>query len=207
MVKLYHFPRTRSSRALWTAKELGMNIDVQLVNLRQGEQKQPDYLAVNPHGWVPSFQDDELGATLLESGAICLHLLEKSGKKEQLLPAEGTKERAMCYHWMFYAPGTLDGNTIPFFIQKSFVPEPHRDQNIIRASEHVWKEIIAPYLSNALGENTYLCGDTFTVADIMVGYDLILAEKLGVLSGIANLEAYVQRLMERPAFQAATAAA
>lgn len=202
-MKLYHFPRTRSARVFWAAHELGESLDVHTVNLREGEHKQPPYLEVNPHGWVPALHDEERDVTLFESGAICLHLAENSANADALLPPAGSGARALCYQLTFYANATLDDITIPPYLQIQFRPEEKRDNVMIDLCFKKWGEVVAPYLSGLLGEQDFLCGERFSLADVMVGYDLFFALELDLLEESPNLEVYVERITEREGFQKA----
>ncbi len=77
-MKLYYHPvSTTSLMIMMFAAEEGVGLDFTLVDLMQGEQRQPEYLAINPSGLVPALDDD--GFVLTESGAILRYLAAKSG--------------------------------------------------------------------------------------------------------------------------------
>src|SRR5579862_5890993 len=118
-MKLYHQPRTRSSRVAWLLGELGVACEIAPVNVFVGEGRKPEYLAIHPHGLVPAFEDD--GLLLIESSAICMHLCDKHPEKK-LAPAVGTKDRARYYEWMVYIPATIDPCLETIMFHTMFLP-------------------------------------------------------------------------------------
>ena len=75
MMKLYWSPRSRSFSALWLMEETGQPYERVLTDISKGEQKTPEYLAINPMGKVPALRDGE--ATLAEAAAICAYVAER----------------------------------------------------------------------------------------------------------------------------------
>ena len=72
---LYHCPQTRAGTTLWMNEELGAPCEVKLINVLAGEQKTPEFLAVNPMGKVPALVDE--GHVVTEAAAICAHLADR----------------------------------------------------------------------------------------------------------------------------------
>ncbi len=89
-MKLYGLGPTRSLRALWGLRELGLEFELVPVNIPAGENREPDFLRLNPAGKLPVLVDGDL--VLTESAAIVLYLAEKYPAKK-LLPPD-LKERA-----------------------------------------------------------------------------------------------------------------
>ena len=83
MIDLYTWSSPNGTRVRIMLEETGLDYETHLVNIDEGEQKKPDYLAINPNGKIPAIVDrdgpggDEV--TVFESGAILLYLAEKSG--------------------------------------------------------------------------------------------------------------------------------
>src|SRR6516164_3533967 len=98
-MKLYGFGPTRSLRALWGLKELGLDFEFEVVNLIAGENRRPDFLRLNPAGKLPVLVDGD--QVIPESAAIVLYLAEKYPQKK-LLPAD-LAERAQVYRWVMFA--------------------------------------------------------------------------------------------------------
>ena len=89
MIKVYAFSTPNSVRVPIALEELGLDYEIEAINVRKGEQKQPNYLALNPNGKVPVIVDpngpDWQPFTLTESGAILIYLAEKTGRR---IPAD-----------------------------------------------------------------------------------------------------------------------
>jgi len=79
-MKLYGFGPTRSLRALWSLRELGVDFDFERVNLLAGDHQRPEFLRLNPAGKVPVLVDGDL--VISESAAIVLYLAEKYPENE-----------------------------------------------------------------------------------------------------------------------------
>jgi glutathione S-transferase len=73
-VTLFHAPQSRSAGALVLVEELGADYELRVLNLRKGEQRRADYLAVNPMGKVPAIVHD--GALVTEQGAVYAYLAD-----------------------------------------------------------------------------------------------------------------------------------
>ena len=78
MLKIYGIPRSRAFRAMWLAKELGLDYQSVPVDMGKGETRAADYLKINPNGHIPAIDDD--GFVLWESLAITLYLAKKHGR-------------------------------------------------------------------------------------------------------------------------------
>jgi glutathione S-transferase len=197
-MKLFHMPNTRSARVLWCAHETGADLDLQPVDLRTGEHKTPEFLAMHPLGKVPAAQVH--GVSVFESGALCQLLAEQSDNG--FLPTDPAA-RARCYTLSYFAASELDRKTIGAFLQILFRKEEDRDADMLAEVASLWKDTVTPYLSGVLGDKPYLLGDQVTLADVMIGYDCVYAGRMDLLDD--NLGAYVGRLAQRPGFQASFA--
>ncbi len=97
MIEVYAFATPNSLRVPIMLEELGLPYELKSVNVRKGEQKLSEYLALNPNGKVPLLVDPDgpqgERLVLTESGAILIYLAEKTGR---FLPAEGV-ERAKVF--------------------------------------------------------------------------------------------------------------
>ncbi len=199
-MNIYHMPGTRSSRVVWTAHEVGANVDTTPIDLQKGEGQSPEHKARHPHGKVPAVVVD--GVNLIESGAIALHLAYRHKANSTFLPNLGSIEGAKVLQWAFYAPATIDDLTIDAFLQQ-FAPEDKRDNALVERAASMWKNTIGPFLTRELGKGPYLLGENFTFADVMIGYTVYYADKMGWVDGA--LKSYVGRISDRPAFQKAFA--
>jgi len=198
-MKLYHQPRTRSSRVRWLLGELGLDAqaEIQRVNVFTGEGRKPEYLAVHPHGFVPALEEDD--GVLIESSAICLYLVDRYGEGK-LAPPPGTFARGKYFEWMVYVPATVDPCLETIMFHTVFLPESHRLPILVERAKKKWAEKIQPRLSSAVERGPWILGDDFTAADVVVGSALAWARMAGVLEDTRPLAAYIERCSSRPAF-------
>lgn len=178
MLKLYGGARSRASIVQWYLEELDIPYEFVLLDMQAGEHRQPDYLAINPIGKVPAIVDGDF--RLWESGAILLYLAEKYGSTPMSL-----EQRTEINQWILFANATLGPGV---FVEATREKETPR---LFTALDH------------RLQQHPYLLGDSFTAADVAVGSLIAyipLMLRLG-FDGYPALQAYHQRITERPAFQ------
>lgn len=202
-MKLYHCKPSRSTRALWMIEEVGAPCELVDVNLFAGEQRKPEYLRIHPHGVVPALVDGE--QTVFESSAIVMYLADKYPEKK-LLPGPGSLARAKYYQWAVYGPATVDPLLEVVGLNTMILPENMRNPEAARAAKEKFK-VCGDVISSALQGNSYLLGASFSAADVIVGYCCFWANFCKMLGGYPMLEAYLERLLKRPAFQKALAGA
>src|SRR5712692_11942441 len=104
-MKLYHFPSPNPQKVTFALSELGLEYEMVPVDLAKGEQRKPEFLAVNPFGRVPVLVDGDL--TLPESQAILAYLGEKTGR---LWPGS-IAGRADALRWLFFLAQELSPPT------------------------------------------------------------------------------------------------
>jgi len=201
-LKLYHQARTRSARVRWLLAELGVPYDLETVDVLSGAGRRPDYLKIHPHGFVPALEDD--GTVLIESAAICMYLVDRYGGG-RFAPAPGTIERGKYYEWMVYVPATADPETETIMFHTVFLPESHRLPQLVERSKKRWRTKIEPRYAAAVEHSTFILGDTFTAADVMVASSLAWAQMAGVLGNDPRIARYFAKLSERPGFRDAFA--
>jgi len=199
-MKLYHQARTRSSRVRWLLQELGVEHEVVNVNVFAGEGRSPEHMQVHPHGFVPALEDE--GAVLIESGAICLHLADRHGDGK-LAPPVGSIARGKYYEWMVYVPATVDPCLETIMFHTMFLPEPKRLPQLVEKAKKTWSSRIEPRIAKALGSSSFILGETFSAADIMVGGAVAWAQMAGVLGNEPAVTRYLAAISARPAFVSA----
>jgi glutathione S-transferase len=202
-MKLYDAsnPGTRATRVRWLLEELGVPYDRVVLDFAKGDMRTEAHLARHPHGRIPAFEWE--GLSLIESGAMCMHLADVHHDKG-LAPEPGTKERALWYQWICYAVSTLDDPLVARIFHSAILPEDKRNPAIVDKGDALWGAA-APFIRAGLGEGDWLVGDRFSAADVVVGYDVALAANMKMLEDDPKLGAYFARLSERPAFKAAYA--
>jgi len=186
--------QVRDLRARWALEEAGIPYRTRL--LEQGDQDKDDYRALQPFGQVPILEED--GFTLFESGAIVLHIGERS---EVLLPKD-PQARARATQWLLAALSSIE----PFVMQVALIDIFYKDEEwakLRRPGAVAFVERRLGALSKALGDKSYLDGDRFTAGDLMMTTVLRILKHTDLVSRDDRLAAYVQRCTARPAFQRA----
>ena len=185
--------QVRDLRVRWALEEAGLPYRTRL--LAQGDQNKPDYRALQPFGQVPVFEED--GRVLFESGAIVLHIGERS---EALLPREpGARARAT--QWLIAALNSIEPHVMNVAVLDVFYGN-QEWARLRRASAVDFARHRLGSLARSLGEKPYLDGEHFTAGD------LIMATVLRILPALLEpaLSAYLERCTARPAFERALAA-
>ena len=161
----------------------------------------PAYLAIHPLGKLPAIDDD--GLVLTESGAIVQYILAKHSNSH-LAPDIGTPAYGKYLQWLHFAEATMMPPIVQI-VQHTFrKPKEERLQVVIDEATAILKRYVA-LLDKELATKNFICGEEFTAADIMLGYDLNLCKMIGFsLDDYPNVSAYFTRLTSRPAFQKAT---
>ncbi len=184
----------RDIRARWFCEETGLPYRERLISVMD---KPADWRSEQPFGQVPVLRDGDIH--LFESGAILLHLAEKTGK---LLPAAG-QARADALSWLFAAYNSVEPvqnelAAIEMFSageQWADLRRPEARKNLDRRHRAV---------AAALGSREWLAG-AFSIADIAMVSVLRSSASMETLGDHPSLAAYVQRGSDRPAFRQAVA--
>jgi glutathione S-transferase len=201
-LKLYYANPSRAIRPRWLLEEIGVPYDLVRLNLDAGEQKKPEYLAINPNGTVPALVDGDLA--LFESAAICEYLADKYPEKN-LAPPVGTPARGLYYQWMHYAMSSLDAHVITIFHHSTLLPEAERIPALVAECTHRLAAAIE-VVEHTLEGREYIVGSAFGAADVMVGSCVIWAGTAGLVAPERTAtRAYATRLSARPAFRRAIA--
>jgi glutathione S-transferase len=198
-MKLYHCKDARSLRALWALEEMGL--DYELVNMQFPPRlTYPGYLDINPMGTVPTLVDGDV--TLTESSAMCQYLAEKYGPTELALDVSHP-QYGEYLNWLYRSDATLTFPQTLVLRYTRLEPQERRIPQVV-ADYTQWYYSRLRSVEMALEGRDYLLGERFTVADIAVGYAVFLGISLGLDEKYKpNTQAYLARLMARPAFQRA----
>lgn len=196
MITLYHSKDSRSLRCLWLLEELELPYHLEWVAFPP-HLKQPDYLDINPNGTVPYLIDGE--STLRESAAILLYLVNRHGQGRCTVALDSPRYASML-DWLFYGETALAGALSAALRYAMFLPRAQRNEAVAQDYREMMLQRLG-VLEQVLEEGPYLCGDAFTIADISVGYGLLLGELLGLAPQYSlRVGGYLQRLKARPAF-------
>jgi glutathione S-transferase len=198
-LKIYGVPRSRAFRALWLAKELGLNYENVPVDFASGETRREPYLAINPNGHVPAIDDD--GFILWESMAINLYLAKKHALGT-LYPA-ALEDEARVWQWSLWGITEIERNVLTAMFNRAILPEDKRDAE---AADQAEKELQHPLgvLDGAVTKTPYLIGGDFTVADLNVASILSWARPARIDFGpFPKAADWLGRCALRPAAKAA----
>lgn len=199
MLTLYHCENARSFRPLWALEELGLEYELKMLPFppRVHDKR---YLEINPLGTIPTFFDGETRMT--ESAAICQYLASRFGPTE--LGVDPDDHRYGAYlNWLYFGEATLTFPQTLVLRYGQLEPEERRLPQVVEDYSR-WFLARLKAVETRVATDRYLCGALFTMADISVGYALMLAESIGLGSRLPDAtSAYWQRLTERPGFQQA----
>ena len=185
-MKLYFSNGSCSLASHIALEEAGAKFEAQRLNLREGEQKRPEYLAVNPKGKVPALVVD--GGTITENPAIISYVAD-THPQAKLLPPPGELARAKAQEWLAWCASTVHVSFGPIF----------RDRNNAEQRKVV-QENLDRY--DAWLKGTYVLGETFSGADCYTLVFTAWAMSFGLNVG-PKMRASAKALLQRPAVQRA----
>jgi glutathione S-transferase len=174
VMKLYCFPpspNTWKVRAF--AHQIGVPLELEIVDLTKGAQRKPEYLALNPTGRTPTLVDDDF--TLAESSAIMQYLAAKT--KTPLWP-DDARSRAHIVRWQSWHLQHWSRGTTGFIFEnlvKGILQIGPPDQKALAQAGELFHQDAA-MLDKHLGAHPYLVNDTLTLADFTVVAPLFLAD-------------------------------
>jgi len=192
---LYHATASRSSIAHWMLEEIGEPYDIHLLSLKRGENRAPDYLAVNPMGKVPALRHGDVVIT--EAAAICSYLADDFPRAGLNVPV-GDPRRGVYLKWLFFGPSCLE----PAMMDRAF---PRKDEAPRAALGFGDFATATEVVAKAVAEAPYLMGTQFTAADVVIGSGLRWGMLFKLLPERPEFTAYAARLAERPALRRAEA--
>ena len=199
MITLYHCIAARSFRPLWALEELGLAYELKMLPFPPRAHDR-SYLSVNPLGTVPAMFDGDVRMT--ESSAICQYLGARyGGGAFNVPPAE--PDFGAFLNWLHFGEATL---TFPqtLILRYERFESPERRSPQVAHDYKRWFLGRLRTLEPVLEGRTAICAGRFTMADVSVGYALLLAEYLGLASEFPPAVArYLAQLKARPAFRRA----
>ncbi len=195
MIDLYTAATPNGYKASIALEELELPYTLHVLNLREGDQKQPWFTAINPNGRIPAIVDRDNGDfAIFESGAILLYLAEKTGR---LLPAD-PKERSVVVQWLMFQMGGLG----PMMGQANVFTRYFSEQipSVIDRYRRETRRLLE-VLDRRLDGRDWLAGD-YSIADI-ANFAWARTHKWpGVdIDGLDNLAGWLERIAARQAVQ------
>ncbi|WP_170346282.1 MULTISPECIES: glutathione S-transferase family protein [Ruegeria] len=203
-IQLYSYPTPNGVKASIMLEETGLPYEPHLVTLSDADVKSPAFLSLNPNNKIPAIIDpngpDGKPLTLFESGAILLYLAEKSGK----LLGQSAADKHRITQWLMFQMGGVG----PMFGQLGFfykfagseIEDPRPRERYINEAKRLLNVV-----NMQLDGQDWIAGD-YSIADIALApwlnaLDFYGAKEVVGWDDYANVVAYVDRFMQRPAVQ------
>ncbi|MTI42162.1 GST-like protein [Roseibium hamelinense] len=195
MIELYTAPTPNGWKASVTLEELSLPYEAHVVNILEGDQKKPGFLAINPNGRIPAIVDRSAdNFAVFESGAIMIYLAEKTGR---LLPSDA-KGRSKVIQWLMFqmgGVGPMMGQANVFF---RYLPE--KIPTAVSRYQNEGRRLFE-VLDGHLAENEWLAGD-FSIADIANWCWVRTHRWSGIeVDGLEHLGRWKDAMKARPACQ------
>ncbi len=207
-LKLFHFPATRSTRVLWALYETAdCPVEVEAINLYGGQQYEPAYLALNPNHNVPVLKiswDNGDDQVMLESAAMVVFLADAFADKGLAPPPAGSPERADYLQMLHFGASPMDMMLWQIRIHEHILPTAERDARTVARYRSKFENEVEPQIAARLERHAFICGETFTAADCMIGHNVTWARLYGMCQD-DTFGDYHSRLAKRPAFAKAFA--
>ncbi|HJU99575.1 MAG TPA: glutathione S-transferase family protein [Burkholderiaceae bacterium] len=193
-VTLFHAPQSRSTGTLVLLHELKADYTLHVLNMKAGEQRQPEYLAVNPMGKVPAVLHD--GALVTEQVAVYLYLADLY-PEAGLAPAIGDPLRGPYLRWIAFYGSSFE----PALCDRAMKHAPTPPSMCPWGD---WDTMLKT-ITDQMEKGPYLLGEKFTAADVLWGTALTWITAFGLIPKTPAIAAYIERIQARPAYIAANA--
>ena len=198
-MKVYYAPHTRAVRTVWLLNELGLDYELERYRLGDKAMRSPEYLAVSPNGRVPVLDDGEV--RMSESTAIAQYLVARHGDGA-LARGPDSPDFPAYLQWLHYGEGMIMPSINTIVVETVLLPPERRSQTHADRALRLLNRTLGPVEAHLEGRE-YLAG-AFSIADTITGHACIMAGRRGAdLSDKPNLRAYNERLLARPALEAA----
>lgn len=195
MIDLYTAQTPNGFKVSILLEELGLPYRVHALNLMANEQKEPEYLRINPNGRIPAIVDHDNGDfAVFESGAILFYLAEKTGR---FLPAD-PKGRSVVMQWVMFQMGGIGPMQGQANVFHRYFPE--KIPAVIERYQNETKRLYR-VLESRLEGREYLC-DEYSIADMATWPWVKIHFWAGVdIDDLPNVQAWLDRVGARPAVQ------
>jgi glutathione S-transferase len=189
----------RGLRVVWLLEEMGLPYTLRPVDLFKGAQNDPEFMAVNPGGFIPAMTDSDV--TMVESIAIMEYLMGRYGPTP--LAPKPLDPRFPLYQ-QFLHLGEAGLATAVYYVlgARHFAPPDQRDNwtagQALRGFESRMRLV-----TRQLARAPYMAGEAFTAADISVSYALLLSKRAGGITLSEDVKAYLARTTARDGYKRA----
>ncbi len=193
------FGEGRGFRVVWLLEEMGLPYRLRPVDLLVGVENDPEFLAINPAGFIPALQDGD--AIMVESIAIMEYLIARYGPTP-LAPAPHDPTFPAYQQFLHLGEAGLAAFMYVVVVSRNLAPPAERDNWGARKALEVFNSRLG-LVTRRLAQSPYLAGETFTAADISVTYALEFGQRhRNIVLGEVE-QAYVDRTTGRDAYKRA----
>lgn len=193
----YYAPMSTASITHLVLAELGVPCEMVKIDIKNGEQKKPDYLKLNPNGKVPTIVHD--GTSIWESTAITMYLGETFGVEKKLYPAPGPK-RGEAMRWITWANVSLGEAVYRWAHNTQWQPAEMRNAKVAEGAMGDIQTHLG-ILNDGLAGKQYLLGNDYSLADAhLCSYTDWLRHMKVDFAKFDNINAWSKRCAARPAY-------
>ena len=189
----------RGFRVVWLLEEMGLPYRLRPVDMLAGVESDPEFLAINPAGFIPALQDRD--AIMVESIAIMEYLLARYGPTP-LAPDPHNPAFPGYQQFLHLGEAGLAASMFFVVVSKMLAPEEEKDNWGARKAMQTF-ESRRTIVARRLAEAPYMAGDAFTAADISITYALQFASRAGGVPLTEAEQAYVAHTTDRDAYRRA----
>jgi len=200
-IQLYSLPTPNGKKASIMLEETGLPYDAHLINIMKGDQRDPEFVAINPNSKIPAIIDPQGPGgeplAIMESGAILIYLARKAG---MLLPTD-PRDESRVLQWLFFQVGSVG----PMFGQFGHFYKYAKGKTDSYGEERYRKETVRllEVLDTNLAGNKWIAGD-YSIADIALApwvdsFDFYECHDAVEYARFTNVHAWMERFHARPA--------
>ena len=193
------FGEGRGFRVVWLLEEMGLAYRLRPVDLLAGAENDPEFLAINPAGFIPAIQDGDV--TMVESIAIMEYLMARYGPTP-LAPAPHDPSFPAYQQFLHLGEAGLAASIYFVVGARNFAPGTEGQNWSARQALEVFESRLT-LVTRRLARSPYLAGETFTAADISVTYALQLAQRSGGVTLGEAEQGYMARTRGRDGYKRA----
>jgi len=195
MIKVFHAPRTRSTRVVWMCEEMGLPYEVEPASIMAPSEA---FLKASPARTLPAMVDGDV--TITDSIAILQYLGTKHGPTP-LVPQPQDAGYAAYLQFLVLGEASLAAGLTPLVRARFMAPDDQKENWTLTNNADTFIRQLS-LVERQLAEGPYMAGEAFTAADISVGYALAFGAFLGLDDRYSEPVAdYAQRLSAREAYQ------
>lgn len=191
-VTFFHAPHSRSGIARAMFEELGVPFDMVALDLKSGEQRSPEYLAINPMGKVPAIRHE--GVLVTEQPAVLMYLADLYPEKN-LAPSIDDPLRGAYLRWMVFYGSCFEPAILDLSQKRSPAPQ-------VQCGYGDYDSVMQ-VIAAQLEQGPWLLGERFTAADVLWGGALNYGMMFKLVPEFPVFRAYVERVQSRPAIRRA----